>query len=72
MNKKVDMFEFFANLADMDISPTEKVGRYGSMKEKELNIFDDIYEKLNLNDKNIILDIGCGLVQFYLKRLTIF
>tara|TARA_B100000767_G_C19678245_1_gene498365 strand:- start:350 stop:1084 length:735 start_codon:yes stop_codon:yes gene_type:complete len=60
MNKKVDMFEFFANLADMDISPTEKVGRYKSMKEKELNIFKDIYEKLNLSDKNIILDIGCG------------
>ena len=60
MVKKVDMFEYFANLSDMDISLTEKVGRYKNMKEKEINIFEDIKEKLNLNDKNNILDIGCG------------
>jgi len=60
IDKNVDMFKYFANLSDMDISSTEKVGRYESMKEKELNIFEDICEKLNLSNKNIILDIGCG------------
>ena len=60
MDKKIDMFEYFANLSDMDISLTEKVGRYKNMKEKEINIFEDIKEKLSLNDKNNILDIGCG------------
>ena len=60
MVKKVDMFEYFANLSDMEVSLTEKGGRYKVMKEKEMNIFEDIKEKLNLYDKNNILDIGCG------------
>jgi len=60
MDKKVDMFDYFASIADMDISHTEKVGRYGTMKDKEKNIFDDIIEKLKLDDKDNILDIGCG------------
>ena len=60
MNSKIDMFDYFANLADMDISPTEKVGRYASMKGQEINIFEDICKKLNLTNKKIILDIGCG------------
>ena len=40
------MFEYFANLSDMEVSLTEKGGRYKVMKEKEMNIFEDIKEKL--------------------------
>ena len=60
MNDKIDMFDYFATLSDMDISHTEKVGRYGVMKNKEKNIFNDIKYKINLDTKNNILDIGCG------------
>jgi len=60
MNSQVDMFDYFANLADMDISHTEKVGRYANEKSREKNIFQDIVIKLELKNKESILDIGCG------------
>jgi len=61
MNKEqFDMFNYFANISGMEISPTEKAGRYKSMEEEESNIFDDIKNKLHLQSKKNILDIGCG------------
>jgi len=59
-NNQKDMFEYFANIASKSISGTEKVGRYGSMQDKEKNIFQDIKRKLDLDKKKNILDIGCG------------
>jgi len=59
MSSQIDMFNYFANLADMDISNTEKVGRYANEKNKEKNIFQDIIIKLELKNKKNILDIIC-------------
>jgi len=58
--KKIDMFDFFAKISDLNISMTEKAGRYKNMKDKEVNIFADIEQKLNLKNRTDILDIGCG------------
>ena len=75
MNGQVDMFKYFANLAEMNISHTKKVGRYAIEKSKEKNIFQDIVIKLELENKKNILDIGCGcgtvvfdLVHYVKKR----
>lgn len=58
--EKIDMFDFFANISDLNISMTEKAGRYKNMKDKEVNIFGEIEQKLNLSNRTNILDIGCG------------
>jgi len=59
-NNQLDMFDYFANISEMQISPTEKAGRYISLQLKENNIFEDIEIKLGLKSKKNILDIGCG------------
>jgi len=59
-NNQLDMFDYFANISEMEISPTEKAGRYKSLEHKENNIFKDIEIKLELKSKQNILDIGCG------------
>jgi len=56
----VAMFEYYASLASKDISDTEKAGRYLLQQEKEKNIFEDVYNKLNLSFSKSILDVGCG------------
>ena len=58
--EKIDMFDFFANISDLNISMTEKAGRYKNMSDKEVNIFGEIEQKLNLSNRTNILDIGCG------------
>jgi len=59
----VKYFDYYKEKAtDENLTTTEKVGRYLKQAENELNIFEDIKEKLPaLNQEGaLIIDIGCG------------
>ncbi len=67
-------FETFKEMASaQSLSVYEKIGFPDSYrKDQEKNIFQDIVQKLNLDQENlIILDIGCGcsdLVNFFISH----
>ena len=54
------MQEYYKNLYGMEIGNTEKNGRYTFQKYNEKLIINDIFNKLQLQPKDKVLDIGCG------------
>ena len=54
------MQEYYKNLYYMEISNTEKNGRYTFQKYNEKLIVNDIFNKLQLQPEDNVLDIGSG------------
>ena len=65
-------FEDFKKRAlDNSLSPWEKIGFPDSYrKDVEKFIFNDIKTKLDLNNSNEILDIGCGCSELVLHLIS--
>lgn len=70
-------FDNFGNLSRFFLkSPNLVSGRYKWMKNKYLPIASDIKKKLDLNKKNLLLDIGCGdskisiILSKYVKKVV--
>ena len=58
---KNSIFEYFAELSKTNLSYTQKSGRYLIQKNQEKKIPKEIISKMNLNKKDELLEIGCGL-----------
>lgn len=58
---KNSIFEYFAELSKTNLSYAQKSGRYLIQKNQEKKIPRDIIIKMNLNNKDEFLEIGCGL-----------
>ena len=58
MSKK--SFNYFTSLANNADNYLEIAGRTNQMKDAEKLIIPDIIQKLDINSKDKILDIGCG------------
>ena len=57
---KTKALDAFGEMAQMDIDPTVKAGRYPFQAMAERRIFSDILPKLALESHHRMLDIGCG------------
>jgi len=54
-------YENYGNLASRLSNATLIAGRYGSQKEAERRIVADVYQKLNLEPDDSLLEIGCNV-----------
>lgn len=53
-------FEAFGAVAGLDLSATQRAGRYLAQAEAEKNVPADVARKLDLQPSDTLLDIGCG------------
>ncbi len=71
-----DAFDAYASIAGLDISNTERAGRYKSQMSDEKRILADVLAKLEIGPEHDVLDIGCGVGQlliplsFVARRVT--
>ena len=53
-------YDNFGAKASMDLTNTEKAGRYAFQQEAEKRIIGDVVRKLDLQPADTLLEIGCG------------
>jgi 2-polyprenyl-3-methyl-5-hydroxy-6-metoxy-1,4-benzoquinol methylase len=66
--------EIYSNLAKKNDNPTKLAGRYEKDEGVESLILSDILHKLNIEQNNSVLDIGCGcgvLTHLFIEKLKI-
>ena len=64
--------EFYSKLAKEEEDPALLGGRHKKDEGVELDIISDIFTKLDIEQNNSILDLGCGcglLTHFFAKKL---
>ncbi len=54
-------FEYYGRIADADVADTHQNGRYMAQKDGEKYVPADVIKKLQLDDGDTMLDIGCGM-----------